>query len=249
MQKLLIVIPARYASTRFPGKPLIDIAGKTMIQRVWEQASKVRGFDLKVLVASDDNRIISAAENFGAKVITTSSAHPSGTDRCFEAAEKSGYDFDLLINIQGDEPFIQPEQIEKLALGLWKSNAEIGTLKRKIDSQEDINNPNVVKVVCDINHNALYFSRSSIPYDRDKSSKSDYFKHLGIYAFKKKIISEIKHLPTGSLEEIEKLEQLRWLQNGFKILVLETDFQSPAIDSPEDLKYVEIFLKDHPHFQ
>ncbi|MCO6495349.1 MAG: 3-deoxy-manno-octulosonate cytidylyltransferase [Bacteroidetes bacterium] len=249
MQKLLIVIPARYASTHFPGKPLIDIAGKSMIQRVWEQACKVSGFNLQVIIATDDNRIADAAKNFGAVVISTSGNHPSGTDRCFEVAQKNDFDFDILINIQGDEPFVQPKQIEALAHGLGNSDSEIGTLKRKISSQQEINSLNSVKVVCNNDNHALYFSRSVIPYDRDKSGIASYYKHLGIYAFKKQVIPKIKTLTPSSLEEIEKLEQLRWLQNGFKIWVSETDFQSPAIDSPEDLLNVEIFLKDNPQYQ
>lgn len=249
MINLLIVIPARYASTRFPGKPLIDIAGKTMIQRVWEQANKVTGFETKVVIATDDERIITAAQCFGAQTIATDPKHPSGTDRCFEAATQSGFEFDILVNIQGDEPFIQPSQIETLANNLWNSDASIGTLKRTISSIEEISNPNSVKVVCDYNNNALYFSRSAIPYNRDNTDNCIYFKHLGIYAFKKAIIDSIKQLQPGNLEQIEKLEQLRWLQNGYKIMVSETDFQSPAIDSPTDLQYVEIFLKDYPQFQ
>ena len=248
MNKLLIIIPARFASTRFPGKPLALIGGKPMLQRVWEQTQKVKGFETQVLVATDDIRIQKAADAFGAISVLTSESHPSGTDRCFEAASKTNFDFNILINVQGDEPFIQAQQIEDLANNLLNSNAEIATLKRKIDAENDISNPNIVKVVSDNSNNALYFSRSTIPFKRDSADKTDYYRHLGIYAFKKSCIAKLENLLPTTLEEIEKLEQLRWLQNGFKILLVETDFQSPAVDCPEDLVLVENFLKDNPTF-
>ncbi len=233
------IIPARYESTRFPGKPLAIIKDKPMIQWVYENVSKALD---EVYVATDDDRIVKAVEAFGGKVVKTLSTHQSGTDRCAEAALKLSetIDFDVAINIQGDEPFIQPEQIELLK-SCFKSDAEIATLVKKNDSTEELFNPNRPKVVLDHNNNALYFSRSPIPYVRgtdkhDWTTENTFWSHIGMYAFKADVLQEITKLPQGKLELAESLEQLRWLENGFKIKTAETTTQSIGIDTPEDLQ-------------
>ena len=245
MLKFAGIIPARYASTRFPGKPLVDIKGKTMIERVYRQASKALEL---VCVATDDERIATEVHRFGGKVIMTSSNHQSGTDRCAEAIDKLQKDnnltFDIVVNIQGDEPFIQPQQLEKL-IGCFKNaDIQIATLVKPIVSNEDVFNPNCVKAVLDKNHRALYFSRSPIPYNRSKSNSEwekhhVYFKHLGIYAYRTEVLKEITKLPQSSLELIESLEQLRWLENGYRIMAETTDFESIAIDTPQDLEKIK----------
>jgi 3-deoxy-manno-octulosonate cytidylyltransferase (CMP-KDO synthetase) len=247
--KTLIVIPSRFGSTRFEGKPLIDIAGKTLIQRTYLQANK-NELNARVIVATDDERIYKHVNTFG-ECMMTNVHHQSGTDRCFEVLEKLNESFDLLINLQGDEPFIQPNQISILAKGLMNVNTKITTLKKRIKNQDDLLNPNHVKVVTDKINNALYFSRQAIPYLRGIGSEDwvnhySYFRHIGMYGFRTEIIPKLKSLQVSELEQLESLEQLRWLDNGFKINVLETDFQSPAIDSPEDLVTVENFLKSNP---
>lgn len=233
------IIPARYESTRFPGKPLAIIKDKPMIQWVYENVSKALA---EVYVATDDDRIVNAVESFGGKVVKTLSTHLSGTDRCAEAALKLSetIDFDVAINIQGDEPFIQPEQIELLK-SCFKSDAEIATLVKKIDSSEELLNPNRPKVVLDKNNNALYFSRSPIPYVRGTeenawTTESTFWAHIGMYAFKANVLQEITKLPQGKLELAESLEQLRWLENGLKIKTAETTTRSIGIDTPEDLQ-------------
>lgn len=247
--KVLIIIPSRYGSTRFEGKPLIDIHGKSLVQRTYLQALKA-GLDAKVVVATDDERIYDHVSAFG-NCIYTSPHHISGTDRCFEVAGKMDHGFDVLINLQGDEPFIQPEQIESLANAFRDPSVEIATLKKKISSPADLLNPNMVKVVTGVNDNALYFSRHPVPYLRGHEEEQwsagfDYFRHVGIYAFRSTVIEGLKGLSPGKLEMAESLEQLRWLENGYKIKVLTTDFISPAIDTPADLQSVENFLKSHP---
>ncbi len=236
--KNIIIIPARYASSRFPGKPLADIGGMTMIQRVYEQAVK-SGVAEKVLVATDDMRIFSHVKDFLGEVVMTSAEHKSGTDRCFEALEKTGKKYDVVINLQGDEPFVQPEQLHRLVSCFSDSDCSIATLVKKIEKNEDVENPNVVKVVKDTNNYALYFSRSVIPFNREKENIPSYFKHLGLYAYHAETLRAITLLQPSTLELSESLEQLRWLENGYKIKVAETELESIAIDTPADLKRAE----------
>ncbi len=242
------IIPARYASSRFPGKPLVMISGKPMIQRVYEQASRVLG---KVFVATDDSRIYDAVLNFGGKALITSPLHRSGTDRCAEAVDvifSSGKsDMDVIINVQGDEPFIKPEQISLLMSCFSDSSVEIATLVRKVKQQEDIVNPNHPKVVIGLNGDAIYFSRSVIPYIRDSeidkwTSEHIYFKHVGLYAYTTGVLKKIAVLPQSPLEKAESLEQNRWLENGFKIRTAVTEWESHCIDTPEDLEKLNVRL-------
>ncbi len=233
------IIPSRYASTRFPGKPLIDINGKTMIQRVYEQAT-LSNLN-KVIVATDDARIANHVKDFGGSVLITSPKHQSGTDRCYEAYEKNNESFNVVVNIQGDEPFIKPEQINNLIGCFKKEETTIATLYKKIKVEEELFNPNRIKVVKDKNQCALYFSRSPIPYNKNKSGKgwltsSEYYRHIGIYAYRPEILKKITQLSPTSLEISESLEQLRWLENGFKITLRETKWETPNIDTPEDLE-------------
>ncbi len=247
--KVLIVIPSRFGSSRFEGKPLVDIAGKSLVQRTYLQALKT-GLDARVVVATDDERIYNHVSAFG-DCVMTSETHKSGTDRCFEVAEKINDSFDVLINLQGDEPFILPEQIELLASAFHDKAVDIATLKKPISSKEDLFNPNIVKVLSRTDETAIYFSRQAIPYLRgtesnDWATQFQYFRHVGIYAFRYSAIDALKALPESRLELAESLEQLRWLENGFRIHTAETDFISPAIDSPEDLLTVDNFLKLNP---
>lgn len=240
------IIPARYASTRFPGKPLADIGGKTMIQRVYEQASKALD---TVYVATDDERIAQNIESFGGKYVMTSKDHKSGTDRCSEAIKKIQMDepekkFDVIINIQGDEPFIKPEQLRLLMSCFVDENVQIATLAKPIEEEEELFNPNIVKVIRNKDSNAIYFSRSTIPYIRneDKSNwlKSfGFLKHIGIYAYKTLTLKQLTLLQPSSLELAESLEQNRWLENGYAIYVEPTKFETLAIDTPEDLEKVK----------
>lgn len=237
--KFVGIIPARYESTRFPGKPLVMIKNKPMIQWVYENALKALD---EVVVATDDDRIFDAVRSFGGKVVKTLPTHQSGTDRCAEAAEhiSNTLNSDVVINIQGDEPFIQADQIELLK-SCFKSDAEIATLVKKIDSTEELFNPNRPKVVVDEKNNALYFSRSPIPYirgtdEKDWLSKNTFWAHIGMYAFKAEVLQKITKLNQGKLELAESLEQLRWLENGYKIKTAETQSQSIGIDTPEDLQ-------------
>lgn len=238
MQKIGI-IPARYGSTRFPGKPLVEILGKPMIQHVCERVGE-SNLD-QFFVATDDQRIATVVTQFGANVILTSPNHPSGTDRCGEAAAFIGLnDDDVVVNIQGDEPFIQKEQINDLIALFANPEVEIATLVKPIHSEADILNPNKVKVVFSQENKALYFSRAPIPYLRESDSEisSIYYKHLGIYAYRYGVLKKIIQLPVSNLEQIEKLEQLRWLENSFSIYVAITHHESIAIDTPEDLNQV-----------
>ncbi|WP_406826625.1 3-deoxy-manno-octulosonate cytidylyltransferase [Pedobacter sp. KACC 23697] len=236
--KAIGIIPARYASTRFPGKPLVDIAGKTMIQRVYEQASKTKSLS-KVVVATDDDRIAGEVTNFGGEFIFTSSDHQSGTDRCAEVIETlTGYD--IVINIQGDEPFIEPAQIDLLTSCFTEEKVQLATLIKSIQSQESVYNPNSPKVVIDVNGRALYFSRSPIPFIRNGepgvwAEKHQFYKHIGIYGYRTEALKAITQLPPSSLEIAESLEQLRWIENGFYIQTKVTDLETVAIDTPEDL--------------
>ncbi|MFM9943874.1 MAG: 3-deoxy-manno-octulosonate cytidylyltransferase [Bacteroidia bacterium] len=232
------IIPARFASTRFPGKPLALINGISMIQRVYDQACS-SGLNY-VAVATDDSRIYDHVKSFGGEVIMTSENCLNGTERIAEALAHLESKPDIIINIQGDEPFILPQQIALVVKTLKDPGTGIATLKKRIDSANELNDPNVVKVVTDRDDFALYFSRSPIPYKRnDKETWPDfpvYFKHLGVYGYKTNILMDIVRLPETLLQKMESLEQLSWLENGFLIKVIETDFQSIAIDTPEDLE-------------
>ena len=241
--KILGIIPARYASTRFPAKPLVDIAGKSMIQRVYEQVKKSTRIN-KVVVATDHAEILSHVQYFGEACMTRES-HISGTDRCYEALTLQQETFDYVINIQGDEPFIQPEQIDLLAERL-DGHTEIATLVKAIEQEEQLFNPNVVKAVINLQHEALYFSRSAIPHmrntpEKDWLRKQNFYKHIGMYAYRTDILEQLTKLPPSSLEKAESLEQLRWLENGFKISVAETHTETIGIDTPEDLKKALVY--------
>ena len=238
------IIPARYASTRFPGKPLAVLGGKTVIQRVYEQ---VKNELSEVYVATDDKRIFKCVESFGGKAVMTRTDHQSGTDRIQEAVEKTGTHADVIINVQGDEPFIQPSQIQTLMQLFDDPSTQIGTLGKLFESIEAVDNPNSPKIVTDNRGFALYFSRSVIPYIRGKErqewfGKYPFLKHLGVYAYRREVLAEVTKLPQSSLEKAESLEQLRWLQNGYRIRVGLTDVETVGIDTPEDLQRAEAFL-------
>lgn len=242
MARVLILIPARYASTRFPGKPLAEIGGKPMIQHVVEKAKTVTE---EVYVATDDERIRTCVEGFGGRALMTSADHRSGTDRCYEAfrkvTESTGKEFDVVVNIQGDEPFIRPEQVCHLVSCFDDPEVQIATLGKKFENNDDIFDPNKVKVVFSAQGTALYFSRSAIPYCRGVEQKewlavTSFYKHVGMYAYRPQVLKEITMLTPGILEKAESLEQLRWLENGYKIAVRVTDHESIGIDTPEDLK-------------
>jgi 3-deoxy-manno-octulosonate cytidylyltransferase (CMP-KDO synthetase) len=291
--KILGVIPARYASTRFPAKPLVMIDGKSMIQRVYEQAKKCKSL-ARVIVATDDKRIFDHVQSFGGEVLMTSETHQSGTDRCAEVVERLNFEiqtahldsdvapvfgkitprfegiFTAVINIQGDEPFIQPEQIEKIAdilrgpilenskskitnesasmasnVKLQTTDFDIATLAKSIDNQEDIDNSNVVKVIVNEGGRAIYFSRSPIPFLRNLDKKDwaksgQFFKHIGLYGYKTSVLLKLAQLPPSPLEKSESLEQLRWLENGFTIGVAKTNLETIGIDTPEDLAKLKI---------
>ena len=243
--KFMAIIPARYASTRFPGKPLAVLGGKTVIQRVYEQVSSLLD---EVYVATDDERIFQAVEVFGGRAVMTRSDHKSGTDRIEEAAEKIGSQADVIINVQGDEPFIQPSQIKTLMQLFDAPETQIGTLGKRFENIEGVENPNSPKIVTDNRGFALYFSRSPIPFVRGKERSEwlanyPFLKHLGIYAYRSEVLREVTQLPQGNLEKAESLEQLRWLENGYRIRVGLTDVETVGIDTPEDLKRAEEFLK------
>lgn len=246
--KSLGIIPARYASSRFPGKPLVEINGKPMIQRVYEQAKKASAIN-EVIVATDDERILKLVEGFGGNVILTSEHHKSGTDRCNEVVEKlkrENKDFEVVVNIQGDEPYINPEQINQVVSCFVDPKVNIATLAKRITSTEELFNNNINKVIFDKSNNAIYFSRFAIPFQQNVPTekwleKINYFKHVGIYSYRSVILSEITALKRSKLEISESLEQLRWLENGYKIRVMQTDFESIAVDTPEDLsKFLNI---------
>lgn len=235
---ILGIIPARYASTRFPGKPLVDIAGKTMIQRVYEQAKKCVHLS-EVIVATDDQRIYDHVTAFGGKAIMTSPNHQSGTDRCAEVAQIHPT-YEVVINIQGDEPYIDPEQISKVISCFNDPEAQIATLIKKVLTNEELNNANSPKVIINKNSEAIYFSRSPLPHIRGQEPQNwlqhfTYYKHIGIYGYRADILQQISKLPISSLEKAESLEQLRWIENGYKIKVAETEIETIAIDTPEDL--------------
>jgi len=239
MPQIIGIIPARYASTRFPAKALANIFGKPMIQHVYEQASKAKTLS-EVVVATDHEKIFEVVQAFGGNVVMTSENHQSGTDRCLEAFEHWKSDAEFIINIQGDEPFIKPEQIDLLASILQNEGTEIATLFLPIQEAAPIFDPNVVKVVFNKNHEAIYFSRNPIPFCRGIEregwlSHATYFKHIGIYAYRADILKKITQLPPSTLEKTESLEQLRWIENGYKIKIAQTEFESEGIDTPEDL--------------
>jgi 3-deoxy-manno-octulosonate cytidylyltransferase (CMP-KDO synthetase) len=239
--KILGIIPARYGSSRFPGKPLVDIQGKPMIQRVYEQAKKCLLLD-DLIVATDDERIDSCVRAFHGNVVMTPKSLSSGTERCDAVFKRLSPEtkFDVIINIQGDEPFIDPQQIAQLAGCFLSDEVVIGTLVKKITQVEDLLNPNVVKVVFDRKCRALYFSRHAIPYQRGADpmnwlNEGLYYKHIGIYGYRASILTIITQLPVTPLEKAESLEQLRWMENGFPITLKEIDYESVSIDTPGDL--------------
>ena len=242
--KQIGIIPARYASTRFPGKPLAILGGKTVIERVYEKVSSVLS---DCYVATDDQRIADAVEAFGGRVVMTSADHKSGTDRIAEAIEKIGGDFDVVVNVQGDEPFIHPEQIVTLCHCFDDPETQIATLGKPFESIEAAENSNSPKIVVDNRGFALYFSRSIIPFVRGVARQEwldhyPFLKHLGLYAYRREVLLAVTRLPQSSLEKAESLEQLRWLQNGYRIRVGITHQETVGIDTPEDLERAEKYL-------
>jgi 3-deoxy-manno-octulosonate cytidylyltransferase (CMP-KDO synthetase) len=240
------IIPARYASTRFPGKPLADIGGKSMIRRVYEQAKAAKALN-NVVVATDDDRILQHVKSFGGNAVMTSENHQSGTDRCFEAFSKFCPDAEVVINIQGDEPFIRPESIDLVASCFRAPQTEIATLVKKVSSQEELFNANIPKVVLNRNKEAILFSRQTIPHIRGKQHSEwldsyTFYKHIGIYAYRTSVLAKLTALKQSPLELAESLEQLRWIENGYSIKVEITDFESVAVDTPEDLQKLKGFL-------
>lgn len=245
MDKVLGVIPARYQSTRFPGKPLVDIGGKTMIQRVYEQASQSQNLD-KVIVATDDERIYAHVQSFQGQVMMTSNQHLTGTDRCAEVARAFAQEYPIIINIQGDEPFINPKQIDELAQLFEDPKVEIGTLAKKIESHAELISENEAKVLINQKQEVIYMSRSPVPFFRNVPVEEwirqrDYFKHIGIYGFRTHIILKIPELPPSELEKTESLEQLRWLDH-YQIKIGITQYDSVSVDTPEDLQRLQKFL-------
>jgi len=233
------IIPARFASTRFPGKALIDIGGKSMIQRVYEQSKKSRSLN-KIIVATDDERILNHVIGFGGEAVMTSKDHASGTDRCFEALSHAKEFYQYIINIQGDEPFIEPAQIDELAEAL-QDNVEIATQMIAVKNKEELFDAGEAKIVLNENNEALYFSRSPIPFVRNVSEENwhlhhTFYRQVGMYAYRKDILKKITQLRVSSLEKAESLEQLRWLQNGFKIKCVLTKYESHCVDVPEDIE-------------
>jgi 3-deoxy-manno-octulosonate cytidylyltransferase (CMP-KDO synthetase) len=250
--KFIGIIPARYASTRFPGKPLADMGGRPMIRRVYEQVVKTVD---NLYVATDDDRIEETVKKFGGNAVMTSEQHCSGTDRCYEAICKIGEGYDVVINIQGDEPFIRPEQIELLKNCFSDSETQIATLVKPFDKdgnfEKTLFNPNSPKVVINNCHEAMYFSRSVIPYVRDVGymewlKNHTFYKHIGLYAYRTDILKKIASLPQTTLEKAENLEQLRWLENGYKIKVAITHLETVGIDTPEDLEKALSYM-DYPN--
>lgn len=245
--KYIGIIPARYASTRFPAKPLALLGGKPVIQHVYQQVAGVLD---EAVVATDDERIASVVKSFGGKVVMTGTHHKSGTDRCYEAYTKVGDGFDVVVNIQGDEPFIQPEQLATVKTCFDDPDTQIATLVKPFtteDGWESLQNPNSPKVVVDNRMRALYFSRSVIPYLRGSEQgewlqRHTYYKHIGLYAYRANVLKEITALPQSSLELAESLEQLRWLQNGYTIKVGISEVETIGIDTPEDLARAEAYL-------
>ena len=243
--KFIGIIPARYASTRFPGKPLALLGGKPVIQHVYEKVAAVLE---AAYVATDDERIYDVVTSFGGQVVMTRTDHKSGTDRIEEAIEKIGGEWDVVVNVQGDEPFVAKSQLDTICHCFDDPTTQIATLGKPFESMEAVQNPNSPKIVVDNMGFAMYFSRSVIPYVRGKEKSSwlthyPFLKHLGIYAYRKDVLRQVTQLPQSSLEIAESLEQLRWLQNGFKIKVGTTDVETIGIDTPQDLERAEEFLK------
>ena len=246
--KFMAVIPARYASTRFPGKPLAMLGGKPVIRRVWERVTEVFH---DAAVATDDQRIADAVASFGGRAILTSAEHRSGTDRCREAVEKSGIACDVVVNVQGDEPFIAVSQLQAIARCFEDSKTDIATLVKPFTEEDGLaalENPNSPKVVLDSENRALYFSRSVIPYLRgvpreEWLSRHTFYRHIGMYAFRRGVLQAVTSLPQSPLERAESLEQLRWLENGYRITVGISDGETVGIDTPEDLERAEAFLR------
>ena len=241
MPTILGIIPARYASSRFPGKPLVIINGKSMLQRVYEQ-TKLSDLLNRIVIATDDKRIEEHAKGFGAEVVMTKEDHPSGTDRCFEAYQKINQTFDYVLNIQGDEPFLHPDQINSLA-EVCDGSTEIATQMIKCTSHDVLFDAGEVKITLNTNSEALYFSRNVIPHIKNIDQKEwhkhfEYFRHVGMYAYKVDVLEKITKLPVSKLEKAESLEQLRWLENGFKIKCAVTNHDSHCIDTPEDIEKV-----------
>lgn len=241
--EVVVIIPSRYQSSRFEGKPLADVLGKPMIQHVYERVLQSKTASA-VVVATDDKRIFEAVEKFGGRVILTSPDHPSGTDRIAEAAVKLGLaDSDIVVNIQGDQPAFEPTQIDEVVKPLLEERTvDFSTLIYRIRRDEEITDTNAVKVVFDENRFALYFSRSTIPFVRDRGKKADYWKHHGIYAYRKSFLVAFTKLPQGTLEKLEALEQLRALEHGYRIKVVETPYDSIEVDTPGDLERVKTLL-------
>ncbi len=244
--KILGIIPARFASTRFPGKPLAMIGDKSMIERVYYQAKLAKGLDA-VIIATDDERIAEHVRGFGAKVVMTSPNHLSGTDRCAEAVLKYGHGWDAVVNIQGDEPFIKPEQIDLIVDCLMEDAVQIATLVKVISDASDLMNPNNPKVILKYNREAIYFSRQALPYFKGKEigewlKHHTYYKHIGIYGYRTSILPQLTAMPQGKLEIAESLEQLRWLEYGMHIKTKITEFETIAIDTPEDLVRAKLLL-------
>ena len=239
--RILGVIPARFESTRFPGKVLADIKGKSMVQRVYEQTIKCKSID-KVVIATEDKGVVAHVTAFGGEAILTNPNHASGTDRCYEGLQLQESDYDYVVNIQGDEPFINPQQIDELT-DLLDGSVELATLIKKITTNDELFNLGEVKTVFNNNLEALYFSRQPIPYYRnagemDWLQHQDYYKHIGIYAYRSDVLEKISQLPVSGLENAESLEQLRWLENGYKIKLAFTEYESICIDTKEDLEKV-----------
>jgi 3-deoxy-manno-octulosonate cytidylyltransferase (CMP-KDO synthetase) len=236
-RKFLGVIPARFSSTRFPGKILAPLAGKPMLQHVYERASQARYLS-STIIATDDQRIFDAARGFGARVRMTRTDHPSGTDRVAEIA--SAENAEVIVNIQGDEPLIDPAAIDAAVLPVAHDpDIVMATLKKKIEDFSEIDNPNVVKVVTDRAGDAIYFSRCPIPFNRERASGATYYKHIGLYIYQRDFLLNYSSLPIGPLEQTERLEQLRALENGYRIRVVETEYESLGVDTPADLERVE----------
>ena len=250
--KVVGIIPARYASTRFPGKPLALIKGKPMIQRVYEQALKSK-LDA-VVIATDDVRIADAVMDFGGQYVMTSPNHRSGTDRCCEALDLLKTKYDAVVNIQGDEPFIDPKQIDLLVDLIVRDDTPLASLAKRIDDADELFSPNAVKVVVNQEGNAMYFSRNPIPFmrnvDRDEwLAKGRFYKHIGIYAYKADVLRQVAHMEPSALEQAESLEQLRWLENGLAIRMALSDAENISIDTPDDLHRAEQYAQTKPEIE
>jgi 3-deoxy-manno-octulosonate cytidylyltransferase (CMP-KDO synthetase) len=242
--KVFAVIPARYAATRFPGKLMQILGNKTIIAHTYLHSLETGLFD-EVWVATDSEIIHNEISKMGGHVVMSTKQHESGSDRIAEAIEK--LDVDIVVNVQGDEPFIQKEPLEKLINAFNDPQVQVGSLMQKISEPIDIDNPNIVKVVVNDQHDAMYFSRSPIPYNRNRQSDIPYFRHIGVYAFRKQTLLDFTRWPLGRLENAEKLEQLRYLEHGVSIRMIETHFTGIGIDTPEDLEKAKKLIKGNPH--